>query len=55
MAFDLDEYLRQSTAASGVPEKVKDRNTLLSAARMVLPKLSTRSGSKKGRSGSSVR
>jgi hypothetical protein len=26
--FDLDEYVRQSTAASGVPEKLEDPDTI---------------------------
>jgi hypothetical protein len=47
--FDLPKYVRQSTKESAVPEKVKDRDMLYSAARLVGPKLPKRSGLKKGR------
>ncbi len=33
---ELDEWLRQSTAASGVPEKIEDRDVLLSVVNLLL-------------------
>jgi hypothetical protein len=48
--FELGAYVRESTRASGVPERAKDQNRLRSAARLIVPKLPKRSGSARGRS-----
>jgi hypothetical protein len=37
--FDLTAYLKASTKASGVPLKVKNKNALYAAARLVVPRL----------------
>jgi hypothetical protein len=47
--FDLSKYVRQSIKESAVPEKVKNRDRLYGAARLVGPRLPKRSGSRKGR------
>jgi hypothetical protein len=41
--FDLAHYVKASTKASGVPLKVKNKNALYAAARLVMPRLPTRS------------
>jgi hypothetical protein len=53
--FNLGEYVRQSTEASGVPEKVLDRGTLEKVARLMVPRLPKRSASKTDRTGRSGR
>jgi hypothetical protein len=41
--FDLTHYVKASTKASGVPLRVKNKNALDAAARLVMPRLPTRS------------
>jgi hypothetical protein len=41
--FDLAHYVKASTKASAVPLRVKNKNALYAAARLVIPKLPTRS------------
>jgi hypothetical protein len=41
--FDFAHYVKASTNASGVPLKVKNKNAIYAAARLVVPKLPTRS------------
>jgi hypothetical protein len=41
--FDLDHYVKASTKASGVPLRIKNKNALYTAARLVIPRLPTRS------------
>jgi hypothetical protein len=43
--FDLGAYMQGSTRASGVPTKVEDADTLQRAARIILSRLRSSSGS----------
>ena len=43
MDFDLAAYIRQSTEASGVPEKLTDRDTALAVAGLVRLAIESRS------------
>jgi hypothetical protein len=41
--FDLTTYVKASTKASDVPLRVKNKDALYTAARLVIPRLPTRS------------
>ncbi len=53
--FDLDAWVKTSTEASGVPEKVQDTEALEKVARLVVPRLASRSAAKKDQTGTSAR
>jgi hypothetical protein len=38
--FDLSDYLKRSTEASGVPERLSDRDTILDVVRLILARRS---------------